>query len=96
MRIQVRYGGGLAGEEVLLRDVDTSALPPEQAVRIEDAIRALATEEGTGDVGADMFEYRVEVASDEGERTYRVADAGDPAAVSTPALQQLLQALGVA
>jgi hypothetical protein len=95
VRIQLRYGGGLAGEEVLLRDVETSALAPEQAVRVEDAIGAFERGEVTGDVGADMFEYRIEVTSDEGERTFRVADAADPTAVSTPALQELLQALGV-
>jgi hypothetical protein len=96
VRIQLRYGGGLAGEEVLLRDVQTSALPPEQAARVEDAIGAFERGEVAGDVGADMFEYRIEVTSDEGERTFRVADTGDPAAVSTPALQELLEALGVA
>lgn len=96
MRIQVRYGGGFAGEEVLLRDVDTSSLPPEEAARIEEALSALERGEGETEVGADMFEYRIDLQHEGDQRTLRVADVGAPDSVSTPALQELLQSLGIA
>lgn len=94
MRIQVRYGGGFAGEEVLLHDVDTSSLSPDEAARIEEVLSALEHGQEESDVGADMFEYRIDVQSEGSERTLRVVDAGDPASVGTPALHELLQTLG--
>jgi hypothetical protein len=90
MRVTVSRTGGYAGVDEELGTIVTESLSAEEAARVERTVDALA-EAGPSEVGADLFQYRIDIMTDEGERSLSFADAGDPGAPANPALAELIR-----
>lgn len=80
MRVHIVRAGGFAGVEQDVGALDTSRLPAEAAQEVTEAVTQVAAT--PPEVGADLLQYRVTVADEEGERTYAVPD---PVSVEAPA-----------
>lgn len=88
MRVVIVRSGGLAGLRQPV-EVDTADLPEEEAARLLDLVAAPpAGTPGAGSAvrsaprGADRFRYDVTVHHDDGERTLRVREGGEPVELS--------------
>jgi hypothetical protein len=94
MRATITRTGGLAGVDDYLGTVDTNAIPPEHAARVRHAAEDLMNRKGrAGDIGADLYEYRVELTTEHGQQTVQITDVGDPEEPSDPALAELVRAV---
>jgi hypothetical protein len=95
MKVRITRSGGFAGtagEE--LGAVDTDALHGEDAARIREAADDLVRREGeSGDVGTDLYEYRVDLETEGGTHTLNITDRGEPEDPVDPALAELLRAV---
>ncbi|TMQ89203.1 hypothetical protein ETD83_39045 [Actinomadura soli] len=95
MRVKVERTGGFAGLETLVALYDIADLPAGRAERVREALDALAAaqdrgDEG-GDIGADLFVYRITVQDERGggeTRVYEVRE--DPTADDSSVLDVLL------
>jgi hypothetical protein len=95
VHISITMSGGLAGIEQT-GVIDTESLPSDAAARIEGAVEALSSRgPESGEIGADLFEYRVQVTGDQGERTFVVTDLGEPEGPQDPALAELIRTAGL-
>ena len=95
MHITVTVSGGLAGIE-RTGVIETESLPADAAARIEGAVEALSSRgSASGEIGADLFEYRIHVTGDQGERNFLVTDLGEPEGPQDPALAELIQTAGI-
>jgi hypothetical protein len=82
MKISYRRTGGFAGM-VMSFDIDTEALPVEQAEEIQDLVSAadffsLPPTIPSAAPGADRFQYKLTVESEAGQHTVDVGEAGVP------------------
>lgn len=94
MRIRVQRAGGFAGITEDLGVIATDMLPPSDATRVQEAIAELAArDQGSAEVGADFYQYRIRVLTDGGEQVFEVSDPGDPGNPGNPALGELLRLL---
>jgi hypothetical protein len=60
VRIRIRRLGGIAGNIALAAELDTAALPPDEAARLEDAVDALPFDVPAGEPPhPDAFRYEV-------------------------------------
>ncbi|MGP4024776.1 hypothetical protein [Actinomadura sp. 3N407] len=78
MRVKIESTGGFTGRQAVVALYDTAALPAGSAVRIREAVNALAAAQARGDegeVGADLPAYRITVYEGAGGS----AGGGDPA-----------------
>lgn len=95
MKVTITRSGGFAGitgEE--LGAVDTESLQQEDAARIRNAADDLVRREGqAGDVGTDLYEYRIHLETEQGTRTLRITDRGEPEDPVDPALAELVRAV---
>ncbi|MGI5165174.1 protealysin inhibitor emfourin [Spirillospora sp. CA-253888] len=93
MRVKIESTGGFAGREMMVAKYDTDDLPKDQAERIEEAVRALADADASGEpgeIGADLPSYRVTVGDpDDGPRVFEVC--GEPGSNVDAPLSRLLQ-----
>lgn len=92
MRIHFERAGGFTGMRIEA-DIDTAALPPEDARELATLIEAvhffdLPPRFTSSTPGADQFEYTIMVESEERHHTVHTTDAGAP-----PDLRPLLQRL---
>jgi hypothetical protein len=95
VHISITVTGGLAGIE-RTGAIDTESLPADAAARIEGAVEALSSRgPESGEIGADLFEYRIHVTGDQGERNLVVTDLGEPEGPQDPALAELIQTAGL-
>lgn len=96
MLIQVYQSGGFAGgEPIPLGRLDTAGLPAAEQRRVRNAIGVIEKPpEGTVPVGADMVEYRIEVAENGRKRTVVVADDMDPDNPLLRSVRELLEIMG--
>lgn len=94
MKVKVTWSGGYAGQGGEVGAVDTSAIDADEAARLEEVIEDLAANPDGGEIGADLYEYRIEVTTDQGVRTFTVSDPGDPQQPMDSRLTQLLRLMG--
>jgi len=95
MHIAITVSGGLAGIE-RTGVIDTEALTAEAAARIERAVETLSSRgAASGEIGADLFEYRISVTDDQGERNFMISDFGEPEGPRDPALAELVKTAGI-
>ncbi|MFG2246706.1 hypothetical protein [Spirillospora sp. NPDC048823] len=108
MRVKIESTGGFTGRRAVVALYDTAALPAGPAVRIREAVDALAAAQARGDeggeVGADLPAYRITVTeggdafegggSGEESRVFEVR--GDPSKGVTSVLGTLLSGSGAA
>jgi hypothetical protein len=89
MRVQVRWSGGYAGMtgEAATADERPGA---ETAGRLSHLVEDLASGASEGSIGADLYNYTIEVTTDRGTRTFTLSDPGDPDNVENAALAELL------
>lgn len=95
MIIQIFQSGGFAGDaEVALGQLDTSALQSAEQARVMRLTEILESPpEGTVPIGADLVEYRIEVAGNGGKkRTIVVPDDMDP---HNPLLQSIRELIEI-
>ncbi|MEU8800494.1 protealysin inhibitor emfourin [Spirillospora sp. NPDC048819] len=101
MRVKIESTGGFTGRQAVVALYDTAALPAGPAVRIREAVDALAAAQARGDegeVGADLPAYRITVseggdasgAGGAGEETRVYEVRGDPATGVASVLGTLL------
>lgn len=93
MRATITRTGGLAGREDYVGSVDTDAIAPERAARVRQAAEVLMNRKGeVGEIGADLYEYRIDLTTEHGQHTLQIADLGDPEEPLDPALAELIRA----
>jgi hypothetical protein len=93
MKVTVTKSGGFAGETET-GEVDTAALSADDATRVEDAFATLASL-GGGEVGADLFQFRIDISNESGERTLTISDPGDFSGPGGSALLELVRSAGM-
>ncbi|MFI0370207.1 protealysin inhibitor emfourin [Actinomadura sp. 1N219] len=94
--MKIERTGGFAGLETLVALYDIADLPAGRAGRVREALDALAAAEARGDeggdIGADLFVYRITVQDERGggeTRVYKVRE--DPTAGESSVLEALLR-----
>ncbi|MFI6741039.1 protealysin inhibitor emfourin [Nonomuraea sp. NPDC050451] len=91
MRVKIERTGGFAGIKEAVAEYDTDDLPEQEAAKVYEALSAIdaATAEGeSGEVGADLMNYRITVGNGAG-RVYTVSD--DPSSKVADPLAVLLR-----
>lgn len=94
MRATITRTGGLAGRDDHVGSVDTDAISPERAARVRQAAEDLLNRKGeAGEIGADLYEYRIDLTTEHGQQTLQITDLGDPEEPRDPALAELIRAV---
>jgi len=89
MRVRVTWSGGYAGAtgSAVTADEGPGA---DRAGKLPQLVEDLASGTSQGSIGADLYDYTIEVTTDRGTRTFKVTDPGDPEHVENPGLAELL------
>ncbi|MFF4618354.1 protealysin inhibitor emfourin [Nonomuraea jabiensis] len=80
MHVKIERTGGFAGIEEAVAEYDTDDLPEHEAAKVYEALSAIdaaTAEGGSGEVGADLINYRITVGDGPG-RVYTVSEDLSP------------------
>ena len=97
MRVKIESTGGFTGRRAVVALYDTDDLPSGPALRVREAVDALAAAQargGEGETGADLPAYQITVCGGAGEQAGVYEVRGDPATGVDSALAVLLAAPG--
>jgi hypothetical protein len=89
MRVRVTWSGGYAGATGNAVTADEGP-GTDRAGKLSQLVEDLASGTSEGSIGADLYDYTIEVTTDRGTRTFKVTDPGDPEHVENPGLAELL------